>query len=363
MKPIPSSSSKPPPPHPILKKPRGPSTSGPRPTARFASPPKSEGEDDTVDSENTSSAGTPSISAAESKAAGSPAAKERQKKPTGNTPKKKAFHASTASKRRPAMPRRPSSQSSTGGSEIGSKEGSSSSSPRFMGSQRPVPAIAERLSEGDSPKLQESNEQPPSATAASKRPADRSAAAKPAGSQDGPVVAQEDAAATPEQRAVPSRKGKEPVYEVHRASQGITASSPHRRSDAQERARPDVTTPAMIRSRSDIGTPRPGSQSTSLNRRVPPQALISSSTATTSNVAAQGTIIEFDENAPARKVTSALKEQEENPEQGFRASGSSVLESHFTPTAPSDTPPVPLGRSKSQLTLLLERQGGKKARR
>jgi hypothetical protein len=320
-----------------------------------------------MDSENASSAGTPTIAAPETKSAGSSAAKERQRKSTGNTPKKKGFVASTASKRRPAMPRRPSSQSSTGGSEIGSKEGSSSSSPRFLGSQRPVPAIAERLSEGVSSKLQDSGEQP-NVKAASKRPADRSVVAKSAGSsksggsQDRPAVLQEDTKATPEQRVVPSRKGKEPVYEVNRVSEGSTASS-HRRSDAQERARPDVTPPSMMRSRSDIGSSRPGSQGSSHNRRVPPQALISSSTATTSNVAAQGTIIEFDENAPAREVTSALKEQEENPEPGYRRSGSSVLESHFTPTAPSDTPPVPLGRSKSQLTLLLERQGGKKARR
>ncbi|KAK0628632.1 hypothetical protein B0T17DRAFT_160373 [Bombardia bombarda] len=39
------SSSRPPPPHPILKKSRGPSASGPRPTARFVLPPPSDEED------------------------------------------------------------------------------------------------------------------------------------------------------------------------------------------------------------------------------------------------------------------------------------------------------------------------------
>jgi hypothetical protein len=39
-----------------------------------------------------------------------------------------------------------------------------------------------------------------------------------------------------------------------------------------------------------------------------------------------------------------------------RPSAASLRDMMFTPTAPSSTPAVPLGRSKSQLTLLLERE-------
>jgi hypothetical protein len=132
----------------------------------------------------------------------------------------------------------------------------------------------------------------------------------------------------------------------------------HRRGDAQQRAHPQMAASPMARSRSDIGSFRSASGEVKGGRRVPSQGLLSTSTATTSNVAAQGTIIEFDENAPARAAASALRR--DMPESGLRRSGSAVT---LTPTAPGNTQTVPLGRSKSQLTLLLERQGDKKSRR
>ncbi|KAL2122119.1 hypothetical protein VTJ04DRAFT_2574 [Mycothermus thermophilus] len=70
-KPTPSSS-RPPPPHPILKKSRGPSSSGPRPTARFASLPKTEPESikgNEDESNTTSSVATAAEAAAAAAAA------------------------------------------------------------------------------------------------------------------------------------------------------------------------------------------------------------------------------------------------------------------------------------------------------
>ncbi|KAI1875948.1 uncharacterized protein JN550_001444 [Neoarthrinium moseri] len=370
MRPIQSSSSKPPPAHPILKKPRGPSTSGPRPTARFVSPHQSEAEDDEKESSadsSTSAAGREDD--AGKRTSNSAPAKEKQKKSSLSVPKKKAFVASSSSKRRPAMPRRQSSQSSATGSEVGSREERPSLTTRFSGSQRPVSPIAEKPHQRNTSKSRDSDGSQ-SAKAAGKRPAGKVAAAQPTpprptstqatSTSDRPaVVLDSERNITPPRgspNAAPREKGKEPLHAVSGARDEVWA--PHRRSDAQERIRPEPVPPSMARSRSDVGSFRGGEMKNP--RRVPPQGLTSTSTATTSNVAAQGTIIEFDDNAPARAVASAIHEQQDSPEMGLRRSGSTVT---LTPTAPSKSPAVPLGRSKSQLTLLLERQGEKKPRR
>ncbi|KAL7621477.1 hypothetical protein AAE478_008800 [Parahypoxylon ruwenzoriense] len=361
-------------PHPILKKPRGPSSSGPRPTARFVSPPGSDGENvDGKDGELVSSGSTAVNHSGDSKGSNSSTAKEEKKRATNSTPKKKstAFVASTASRRRPAMPRRVSSQSSTaaGGSEAGSKEGSSSPGSRHSGSQSSVLTIPDKQAKGSPSTTKESNERL-SAKAAGKRPAaqlspDKHTAPKPKSSQASsshsqPLPAQNKSPNAKLSESIADSKSKTTVEEAGRAkaSQGKTA---HRRSDTQERPRPDIA-PQMSRSRSDISSSRRSSQE--LTRRAPPQSLISLSTATVSNATAQGTIIEFDENPSASEaVTSALREHDEETETSSRRSGSSILDTRFTPTQPSAAPSVPLGRSKSQLTLLLERKGEKKSRR
>ncbi|KAI0125244.1 hypothetical protein BJ170DRAFT_496497 [Xylariales sp. AK1849] len=370
-RPIQSSSSKPPPVHPILKKPRGPSASGPRPTARFVSPPQTEGEDDNKESAIGVSATAVTNAATDLKAASNSTTKERQKKSAGNTPKKKStsFVASSATKRRPAMPRRPSSQSSTGGSEVGSREGSSSLSLRYLGSQRPVSPIAERPHKGATSMSQHSDERP-STKAAGKRPAVQPASMSAASEskcsqaaatelQEKPVVVQAGTVDTQQHKITSRGQKEEPIYEVNRTREAQTGP-PHRRNDAHKGPRAYAAAPTMVRSSSDIGTVRPDSREANPGRRGPPQGLLSSSTATTSNIAAQGTIIDFDESAPARAVASAMHAQQESSETGLRRSGSTVT---LTPTAPSNTPTVPLGRSKSQLTLLLERQSEKKPRR
>ncbi|KAI1077524.1 hypothetical protein F5B20DRAFT_264858 [Whalleya microplaca] len=359
---------------PILKKPRGPSQSGPRPTARFVSPPGSDGEE-----EKFASSGSTTLNrSVDSKGSSSSTAKEEKKRtPSATTPKKKptAFVASTASKaskRRPAMPRRQSSQSSTvGGSEVGSKEGNSSLGSRNAGLQSPASIIPEKSTEETLLETKESGERL-STKAAGKRPAvrpppsdkppvSRSSQSQAGNTRDRPHTIQETNSDANQPKSATDSRGKAPVYDGSRSTVAPGGTA-HRRSDAQERPRPDVS-PLMTRSMSDMGSTRRSSRDLSRPRVAPP-SLISSSTATISNTTAQGTIIEYDENAPANEaVMSAMRGQEDDSETSSRRSGSSVLDSRFTPTQPSAAPTVPLGRSKSQLTLLLERQGEKKPRR
>ncbi|CAJ2503986.1 Uu.00g113800.m01.CDS01 [Anthostomella pinea] len=344
-------------PHPILKKPRGPSASGPRPTARFVSPSGSDAEDDDArESEVASSDSTAVTPSIDSNAT----VKEEKKKPPNTTPKKKttSFMASTSSRRRPAMPRRPSSQSTitstTSGPEVGPKEEDySQAAPSTMSETSGKGSRAATIEQEGKERL--------TAKAAGKRPDRRSSADKviplrPSGPQTGnqedrPVTVQEEA----KRPTTPSKsKGKAPA-----TASGIA-------HDVSERPRVDITSP-MHRSRSGINSPRPGSRDLNRSRVTTPQSLISPSTATISNATAQGTIIEFDENAPAKEaVTGVMRELEDNPrpQQSTPAvSGTSERNTRFTPTQPNPTPDVPLGRSKSQLTLLLERQNEKKPRR
>ncbi|KAI1091380.1 hypothetical protein F5B19DRAFT_275554 [Rostrohypoxylon terebratum] len=351
-------------PHPILKKPRGPSSSGPRPTARFVSPPGSDGEgEDGKEGELGSSGSTAVNHSGDSKGSTSLTAKEERKKTTNTTPKKKIV-ASTASRRRPAMPRRISSQSSSAvsGAEAMPKDGSSSSS-KNSGSQTPVPTISEKPSKGGVLTTAEENSEQLSAKAAGKRPAARPSSNKPSTSKPGSNAKRQpenEEAADHLELPVTAVNNvrKEPVDDA-RIAKTSQSGSAHRRSDAQERPRPRAP-PVMTRSRSDVGASRRSSQ----DGLPPPQSLISSSTTTVSNTTVQGTIIEFDETPSLTEaMASAMQGNEEDAELSSRRSGKSIRDTRFTPTQPSTAPTVPLGRTKSQLTLLLERRGEKKPRR
>lgn len=361
---IASSSSKPPPSHPILKKPRGPSASGPRPTARFISPAGSDEESDRKESEESSSTSAVGPTANQSKSTGNSTSKEKHKKPSSVAHRKKAagFVASSASKRRPAMPRRQSSQSSATGSEVGSREERSSVSMGYNAPQRPVSPIAERPSKSGSTRPQDEGERI-SAKASGKRPSITATGSSDPGKpkhgfmpQERPTVSQVNARSDSSTGTDARDSDKESVRKANQTKD--RAAKSHRLPDPQEQIHPEAVPATINRTGSDVGAFRTPQRETKPGRRGPPQGLLSTSTATTSNVAAQGTIIEFDENTPARAAANAL--QEDFSETGLRRSGSAVT---LTPTAPSTTPSVPLGRSKSQLTLLLERQGDKRSRR
>ncbi|KAI1141210.1 hypothetical protein F5Y05DRAFT_302970 [Hypoxylon sp. FL0543] len=372
-KPASSSSTKKP--HPILKKPRGPSHSGPRPTARFVSPPGSDDEDnDGKDSELASSGSTAVNHSGDSKGSTSSTAKEERRKAANITPKKKsaAFVASTASRRRPTMPRRVSSQSSSAVSapEVGSKEGGSSVGSRQSESQSSVPTIPEKSGKEAASTTKDSSERL-SAKAVGKRIAPRSSpekssVPKPGVTQTGGTHTRQSAnqvedTTVKQSDSAAGNKNKTALEDANHPIMGQGGTG-HRRSDTQERPRPDIA-PAMARSRSDVGSSRRSSQDLT-GGLGPTKSLISPSTTTISNTTAQGTIIEYDENPSINEmVANAIQRQEEESETDSRKSGSSVLDARFTPTQPSPTPTVPLGRSKSQLTLLLERQNEKKPRR
>ncbi|RYP72799.1 hypothetical protein DL771_003983 [Monosporascus sp. 5C6A] len=360
------SSSKKPPGKPILKKPRGPSASGPRPKTRFASPPPPPGSDaedgSSRDSEAASSASTAVASGGESKVTGGPSAKNsRRKTIAAGAPKKKGptFVASAASRRRPAMPRRQSSQSATGGSEVTSRE---------TGKSVTKQVSVDRTPEAE-PQL--------SAKAAGKRPAPQAAPSAPSG----PAATEESSSSsrhgtvttgktkdpptmvrtkrTPGQQPKPTeeKKADEPTRGEVDQVKVTNPETNHIREYAQECARPE-TTPSAAPSPQVTGAPRRGSGGVTRAHRVL-NTLTSSSTAQTSKATARGTIIEFDENLHTKQLREqAMSFQHEHGTPG--SSSNNPLDPRFTPTPPSAGPAVPLGRSKSQLTLLLERQGEKK---
>lgn len=88
-------------------------------------------------------------------------------------------------------------------------------------------------------------------------------------------------------------------------------------------------------------------------------ALAAEPTASTTPVAARGTIIDFDRAAPRPPMATVPETADVStadvsvPRQ---SSATSLLESRLAPTRPSAAPAVPLGRTRSQLTLLLERE-------
>lgn len=154
-------------PHPILKKTRGPSNTGPRPTARFVSPHESEQETEPVSSGSNSHVVVqpPSpVGVEEMKA---------DKKSSATTRKKPAFVATK--KKRPVMPRRQSSQTS-GVSQV-SNTSSAAGSPSSMqspaqrtltdlGLARGKKAAPSRFQENFSPVYR-----PPAANSGSRGPA------------------------------------------------------------------------------------------------------------------------------------------------------------------------------------------------
>ena len=251
------------------------------------------------------------------------------------------------------MPRRQSSQSTTGGSESASKDKSRGNSPA-------------QTSEAE-PKL--------SAKATGKRPATQAKPEEkpsPKQSTDELADTQERRAATQSKRTIEQRPKEtgdeneaEPAEKESQQAKPAEAGLTRKPSDRRDRTRPEspspITTPF---------SPRRGSSEASRSRRA--ITLTSSSTTITSNATAQGTMTEFDGHLP----TKQFREESERRRMGLHGSGSSLTGAStaatttpttamagFEPTPPSSAPAVPLGRSKSQLALLLTQQAEKKHRR
>lgn len=250
-----------PPPHPILKKSRGDSKSGPRPTARFAFP-------DDEEDEASSGSGV-----------------EMQRSTSGTREKKapKKFHASVGAKRRPALPRRVSSQSSA-------SEAKEDGGARVAGKRAARPGVERKIS----------NE----------------AARRAIG----------DMGAVTQTRSLDDVRAEGSAQE--NGSNGPSAGRLERAPNS------DGPTKAP-----KAHAPRPGP-------RAQRPALAAEPTASTTDVAAQGTMADFGRTPPMPLMETVP----EGPRQEVPGAAG------FVPTRPSPAPPVPLGRSMSQLTLLLERE-------
>ncbi|KAI0534140.1 hypothetical protein GGR58DRAFT_75978 [Xylaria digitata] len=360
-------------PRPILKKPRRPSAPGPRPTARFVSPPSSGiGEDATGKGEPTLSATTLTSHDVSARDSGSSMAKEERTKGRSVKPKKKAtaFAAPTPSKRRPGMPRRTSSQSSTGASDMLSKEGDSSLGSKYDGSQSSVPTIPEKPEQQPANTKKGKGYMGMSAKAAGKRPMTQPRAPRTT-SKPGPVLSSQSRNEAPaarqdktevEQQNLAQPSQEEKVAASARGLPKTFSSTTIQRSNTQQYPRSE-SSPLMSRSSSDIGTTRPISRETS-KTLVPPSSLMSSTLAKLdTSVIGQGTISGFAESIPTQSSSIGQFEESGNRETDKKTSqtpSSSGLGQQLTPTQPSPTATIPLARSKSQLSILLDRKVEKK---
>ncbi|ROT34736.1 hypothetical protein SODALDRAFT_321398 [Sodiomyces alkalinus F11] len=421
-----ASSSRPPPPHPILKKPRGNSKSGPRPTARFVSPPESEGEetetmpsrkeekkegaeqepeeeeddDDDEDEDevegqvegehnheedvrepkpsvNRHSSGTTEASVREGPLRSSsstttmPSLSDKSiKKRPG--PTKKFVVSTSTTKRRPHLSRRHSSQSSAGSSEHASKGGSSAGS-RFSGSQQEsLTSNTEITSARTTPDSHADGTPPLSAKALGKRPDVRPSPASPLlrGQKANRHEKQQKKQLLPPplddrpQRedcqlpAPPSDISRESRTEVNGSEDKMKTGSDGGIAEQISTSAPrgqashHMVAPKMERASSHAE--HSGPRKPNLGRTTS-HGLLSNATAATSNVAATGQVSKLTDEPDAR-VLEALGAFDGDAPGSPHLTRNTSTTSLFRPTMPSPTPSVPMARSRSQLTLLLERE-------
>lgn len=246
---------------------------------------------------------------------------------------KKQFHASIGAKRRPTVPRRISSQTAAS-PEMAVKEEASKGA-KHQGQRRSTDESA-------------ASEKPPTSKAAGKRPAARpgferrishETSRKAASNQRGGPV--------PQTRSLEDVREQDPRTAKERGEGGgeSRATGPQRTRSFDPPETESKARPSAPRSRTHVEL--------SPSKTARP-ALAAEPTASTTNIAAQGTIIDFD-RTPLQPVMDTVPEAEA-VEMARHPSTTSLLESKFAPTPPSKTPAVPLGRTKSQLTLLLERE-------
>lgn len=341
-----SSASKPPPTHPILKKARGPSSSGPRPTARFISPQES-AEEDEKESEFPSS--------------GSTIATDNRAYITSPTKKtfnstKKFVASTTAAKRRPLLPRRQSSQTS-GNTEAGTRESGSSAGSKHAGNSTAKQVNSQAASASDDSSSSVPTERPAerptiSAKAAGKRPAVQ----RRRTSEKKHLTKQEPRPPVAPIRSPPAEPVRAAALTQARSMVNLpghsrTASGKDLPSSALSPEAPTM----MARAQSHTGYEH--RRETSIGR-APLQGLFTGATASTTNVAAQGTILD-QSGLDTTALPGMLDQHRQRHMIPGQSPSSSLLDSRFTPTQPTTLGSVPLGRTKSQLTLLLERENAK----
>jgi hypothetical protein len=395
------SSPRPPPPHPILKKTRGPSVSGRRPTARFVSPlasgdegrpddtarptskavtapeiappalPSSAEQDETVTAATTEPATVNKTSPPQARestrtATQRPIVSQEEMRPPPRSPAataRKIVATTAASRKKPVIVRRSSSQSS-GGSESGSRVAVSATLSTRSGPRRPVPTPSQLLGPG-SLSLQ-TRDFGMSAKAAGKRPV------KPAASnwsspqdigaqgrdhaEEGLVMRRAQLAAELQQRSAWEARNSVGSQEAAQDRQAVVRLAPREQASAPvagfvvDQTRGYGAPPLMCS--------RPSNTAVALRLREPGVAVLPSeatSSVATSTATARG---QFDSETVT--LEPVVPEARDIPDRvssiGPRQYSSSVLQPKFTPTPPNPAPPIPFGRSRSELTLLLERE-------
>lgn len=283
-------------------------------------------------------------------------------------PKKKAsagkkFVASTgAAKRRPVLTRRTSSQSSVTPDQ-GPKEVGSSSSSRSSGTpQRPVSPIVEGLKQGATAATVQSPKSPRlSAKAAGKQPAlprrdvrER----KVDGSHKLDQLRRQDSMPNYRASTATGKPRLEPRTDrnesTKRAQSLVNLSNHEQTGPASPGPGPfeaGASAVPMAPSRSHSGFIHRRESSVSGGAS---QGLFTGATSSTTNVAAQGMII--DQSGSVRPGNDLNLDDQRMRDTAAVSLSSSLLDTRFQPTLPSSSASVPLGRTKSQLTLLLERE-------
>ncbi|KAF4343868.1 hypothetical protein FBEOM_2169 [Fusarium beomiforme] len=346
-----SSASKPPPVHPILKKARGPSSSGPRPTARFVSPHESADEDEIPSSGSTAA----TVSEAPVYVADPP------KKKTAFVPPQKLTPSSTATSKKTIEPSRlastvePVIREAGAGTSNGSRNGAL---------QRPVPHIARTNVKHNRPTSGDNNgifrtSPPMSEKARGKQPAVpvrpvsyRKEVAKgvkeeenrPSPPKDRPRSIHREKGVLPQARSLINLAN----YGSRRGS-GASSRSTIGAGSFESGRNQEI--PPMARSQSHGGYDQPKPHH---NIRAP--GLFTEATSSTSNVAVAGTILDQSGFGSTSDLSTIDHSRPEHHTIPVVPQQPSILDARFTPTPPTTSASVPLGRTKSQLTLLLERE-------
>jgi hypothetical protein len=233
--------------------------------------------------------------------------------------------------------------------------------------QRPVPFSVRNSVEHDQPAFENNNgavnERPGmSDKARGKQPA---APARPASrkeiAQD--VIEEETRSSPPKDRprSIHREKGVLPQarslinLSSHGSRRGSAASS---RSTigvgSLESGQSQEAPPISSQSHSHRGYDQPKLQN---NIRAP--GLFTEATSSTSNVAVTGTILDQSGLGTASELGGIDHTRPEHHTIPIVPPQRSILDARFTPTPPTTSASVPLGRTKSQLTLLLEREKGR----
>lgn len=383
--------------HPILKKPRHPSASGPRPTARFASPPEfGNDEDDTRRDESTALVSAGNV--------GGSTTKEDRKKGRPQIIIKRPGIVASTSRQRPKMPRRTSSQSSAGASDIGSKN-KDSTGPKSKVSQDSVPTIREAPESQPATTSKGQENTALSAKAAGKRPVFQpqleqttlkpgtevsqqksevvpvekvNVKAKPQGA---PSIVQHQSKVVPPkhvsieaepQSTTQSRRGKNDKGSAGNAVASLLATVQRQKTQPPPPCRESSL--LMTRSSSDTGPSRPTSREPTSRSFVPSSSLMSSTKPKLdTSVIGQGTISGFTDGAPLPGAAGAAgvavgqfgqsgvnAVHDAIARHSIRApADSSGFGEQMKPTQPRTSVSIPLGRTKSQLAVLLDRKGNK----